>query len=278
MVCEHFEDPTALNISMGVFLITGITVSYIPQYIAIIKVRSSDGLSYPTLALAFLSGLLTLINTGILNWNPKLMCCSIRSVSDCLAFNLPVIQLFIGPLCLFFLYIVFLRYFSFHPNTAQTREDKRKEFRQATVVFALIFLAAIVLSIVAGVLYYDVGVSSDHMVTYAQACGVMSSIAIVVQWVPQIYTVYKLKSPGSLSILMLLMQIPGAILVVIFLAVLNHEDFTTWSPYVVTFIQQVILVVMCVIYMRRPKKEDPELESLIKPSSPSQESQESVKK
>ncbi len=91
------------------------------------------------------------------------------------------------------MYIVFLRYFSFHPNTAQTREEKVKEFKQATVVFVLIFLSAIILSTVAGVLYYDVGISSDHMVTYAQACGVMSSIAIIFQWVPQIYTVYKLK-------------------------------------------------------------------------------------
>jgi len=263
MVCENFEYPSDQNLALGIFLITGITISYIPQYISILKLKSSDGLSFPTLALAFLSGLLTLINTGILNWNPKIMCCNKRTLSDCFAFNLPVLQLCIGPICLFLLYVFFLRFFSFLPNNAQTRTDKVREFRYATIVFIIVIVAAAVLSATAGILYYNVGISSSTMAKYAQACGVMSSIAILFQWLPQIYTVYKLKSPGSLSILMLLIQLPGSILVIYFLAVLNKEDFTTWSAYVITFIQQLILTIMCGIYQCRPKPIDPETTILL---------------
>ncbi len=54
---------------------------------------------------------------------------------------------------------------------------------------------------------------------------------------------------------MLIIQAPGAILVIYFQAILNKEDFTTWSPYVVTLIEQVILIVQCLYYKRLNKQE-----------------------
>jgi hypothetical protein len=90
-------------------------------------------------------------------------------------------------------YVFFLRFFSFTPNEAQARADRYREFRIATYIFISIFLIAVALSILAGVLYYNLGVASSHMTSYAKVCGVISSIVILFQWLPQIYTIFRLK-------------------------------------------------------------------------------------
>jgi len=106
------------------------------------------------------------------------------------------------------------------------------------------------------------------MAGYAQFLGLASAILIVLQWAPQIYTTWKLKSQGSLSIMMLLLQIPGALLVIFFQGVVNKADPTTWAPYVFGCIEQIILVAMCAAFYFRNRNRTPstiasETESLL---------------
>ena len=54
---------------------------------------------------------------------------------------------------------------------------------------------------------------------------------------------------------MLLLQAPGALLVMYFLAILNQQDFTTWGPYLVTFIEQLVLIVQCIFYIIKERRE-----------------------
>jgi len=53
---------------------------------------------------------------------------------------------------------------------------------------------------------------------------------------------------------MLALQMPGAIVVSFYQGVLNHADFSTWAPYVLTAIQQAILIVMLVVFMIRDRR------------------------
>jgi len=70
---------------------------------------------------------------------------------------------------------------------------------------------------------------------------------------------------------MLMIQIPGALLVIIFQGLLNHADITTWGPYLISGIQQMILVVMCIIFRQKTKEPPSEVERLltVNESSPS---------
>lgn len=43
---------------------------------------------------------------------------------------------------------------------------------------------------------------------------------------------------------MLLIQMPGAVMVVYFQGIVNHGDWTTWVPYVAQAIQQLILMIL----------------------------------
>jgi len=47
---------------------------------------------------------------------------------------------------------------------------------------------------------------------------------------------------------MLLLQMPGAVLVVYFQGVVNHGDWTTWVPYVAQAIQQTILIALSIAF------------------------------
>jgi hypothetical protein len=51
----------------------------------------------------------------------------------------------------------------------------------------------IILSTLAGLMYYAFHVSGHALKIYADVCGIVASILILFQWVPQIVKVYKEK-------------------------------------------------------------------------------------
>eukprot|EP01120_Amphizonella_sp_Union-15-10_P002721 TRINITY_DN13021_c0_g1_i1.p1 TRINITY_DN13021_c0_g1~~TRINITY_DN13021_c0_g1_i1.p1 ORF type:complete len:292 (-),score=1.63 TRINITY_DN13021_c0_g1_i1:99-974(-) len=251
-VC-HSPNENALQISLGAFLIVGTFISYVPQGISIFRNKSSEGVSFFSLALGFLSGFLSLLNLCMLDWFSSLTCCSQiqLSLGNCLVLNLSIMQLCVGPICFCTLYILFLVYF---PKTVQPETIfKGRDYLVALIVFMLLFVIFLVLVGVALLLYFIEGVSSKHMALYADACGIASSIITLFIWMPQIWTTFKLKDAGSLSIPMLALQILGAGLVVYF-QIGYGSGYTTWGPYVVNAIEELVLIIMCLVYYMRNRK------------------------
>jgi len=78
--------------------------------------------------------------------------------------------------------------------------------------------------------------------------GIVSSIMIIIVWLPQIWTTYKAKSPGSLSVAMLVLTAPGGYLTIVFLAVLYHNSLWVWLPTVFSATFQTMLLILCVYY------------------------------
>lgn len=83
--------------------------------------------------------------------------------------------------------------------------------------------------------------------------GIVGTIAVVVQWAPQIWTTWKLQAVGSLSIVMLLIQLPGTLIVIYFQAVINRAHWSTVLPYVVCSVEFVILISLCAFFMIRDR-------------------------
>jgi len=199
------------------------------------------------LAIAVASGFLTAINSGILKW-PYVVCCLDLSSMQCLKNNLATEQLLGALLCSFILYILFVYYYRLEPTAFETRVSRNREKKISIIVLVLVLFFSIVLAIICGVLYYDVKLRGTILASIAKVLGGTSSVLMIIQWAPQIYTTYRKRSPGNLSVLMLLLQMPGALLVMFFQAVLNSADVTTWAPYAFLFVEQLILVIMCSIY------------------------------
>mmetsp|Transcript_3617 Transcript_3617/g.4003 ORF Transcript_3617/g.4003 Transcript_3617/m.4003 type:complete len:300 (-) Transcript_3617:246-1145(-) len=241
---------------VGILLTVGILASFVPQYISILLAKSSEGLNYFVYALGFLSGITGLINVTMLKWESHVMCCNYLSLDagQCLYLNLPITQLAPGPLGTFVAYVFVLHYFPFEPSKTATRKQKKRSFLIGTIVLAALVALLFFVSGLAALLYYVAGVRSDHMITYARICGIISAIAVLIMWLPQLWTTFRSREIGTLSIPMLLLQIPGAFLIVYFQAVQSKSDITTWGPYVIQGIEQSLLLAMCIVYWIRDRR------------------------
>ncbi|EGD84044.2 hypothetical protein H113_07797 [Trichophyton rubrum MR1459] len=104
---------------------------------------------------------------------------------------------------------------------------------------------------------------------WANILGVSATILSSIQYFPQIYTTWRLRRVGSLSIQMMCIQTPGAIVWAISLAErLGMEGWSTWGVYVVTSMLQGTLLIMGV-YFEYVNPQKPELEAgANKPTEP----------
>lgn len=96
----------------------------------------------------------------------------------------------------------------------------------------------------------------SHLGAWANVLGVTSAVLAAIQYIPQIWTTYRLKHAGSLSILMMCIQTPGGFLFAASLgARLGWGGWSSWGVYVLTAIMQGILLVMAIRY-EWPSKAD----------------------
>lgn len=96
----------------------------------------------------------------------------------------------------------------------------------------------------------------------ANLLGIMAAIFTSTQYFPQIYTTFKLKRAGSLSIPMMCMQTPGGFIWAASLAArLGPEGWSTWGLFTITATMQGIVLIMAVYYEYiNPWKEPIDLE------------------
>lgn len=90
-------------------------------------------------------------------------------------------------------YILFLVYWNITPTETETRKFRIMVRNRAWMLFILIILASLFLSFLGGILFYKFHLTSDTLVKYAMTLGTISSILMIVQWAPQIYTTWRIK-------------------------------------------------------------------------------------
>lgn len=112
-----------------------------------------------------------------------------------------------------------------------------------------VFCALHLLFVILGIFFISqFGSSSLELKGYAFTLGLISTIENIIQWCPQIFKTWKNKDIGSFSIVMLLIQTPGSFIVVFFQAFMEYSNLSTWFPYFVTGILQIILLLECIFY------------------------------
>ena len=84
--------------------------------------------------------------------------------------------------------------------------------------------------------------------TFGAIVGIFSMIFNSISLLPQIYKTYKSKSVGNFSILMVMIQAPGAVTYFIFMAFISHEAATTWLSYLSSAVLQFSLLALLLKY------------------------------
>ena len=103
----------------------------------------------------------------------------------------------------------------------------------------------------------------DYVQGWANVLGIGAAILASTQYLPQIWTTWKLQHVGSFSIPMMLMQTPGGYIFAGSLyARLGPEGWSAWSVYLVLATLQGILLVMALAFDYRDRRHGREAEAL----------------
>ena len=128
------------------------------------------------------------------------------------------------------------------PHVLRRPDHKPQSFRLALLV-AFIYLAHLVLTFLLAIILAKA--RPGAIAAYATAHGLFASVLTTLQYLPQLYTTYRLRAVGSLSIPMMLIQTPGGYLWAITLALrVGWPGWSLWLIYVVAATLQGLLLLM----------------------------------
>lgn len=114
-----------------------------------------------------------------------------------------------------------------------------KEAIGITVLCVLHFLATVLVCIIFLALH------PNHLQGLANVLGVLAGALAAVQYLPQIWTTWRLQHVGSLSIPMMCIQTPGGFVFAASLAArLGPSGWSTWAVYLVLAVLQGVLLIM----------------------------------
>ncbi|KAF8604799.1 hypothetical protein BDV93DRAFT_522124 [Ceratobasidium sp. AG-I] len=281
--CKPHHDSFTLILSSG--LIVGLILSYLPQHFRIIKEKSSEGLSPWYLLLGSTSSAAGFLNVLTLQWG-VIRCCKELTKGACTESVLGIIQVFFQWLMFSVIFVLYLIYFpphlkyvtvkpKPHPNhparcDCETCELARGgEYQESTsewkmsVVLACVVCAHFLVSLFTTffIVLYDDRDLGDHesppnrrVSVWATFLGVSSTLLCAIQYAPQIYRTWHAKTVGSLSLLMMCIQTPGAVLMVLSIALREGTDWTSWGMFAMAGIMQGILLVMCLFWKQRQSR------------------------
>ena len=145
------------------------------------------------------------------------------------------------------------------PLSPPSKPTKDPKFRTAIAVFLTCILHLILVFIVSMVVLYR---APSKLALWANILGIMGTCLAAIQFLPQIYTTWRLQAVESLSIPMMCIQTPGSFVWSGSLAArFGWAGWSTWGIYLVTGVLQGCLLAMGITFEleeRRRRKLDEE--------------------
>lgn len=231
--CSAFRDGSVWNTWLSLFLVIGICGSYVPQQVNVVRRGTIEGLSLWFLFLMNIGAAFGFANIIIAS-KPIYGCCSTElSATECSNALMGVAQMgssFLGPLLVMILSLLY----------ANSSPEEIHAMRW-TAMWTGIITAGLVVVVI-------VGLNSSFGGRMAYFLGLAAAGVGLVQYIPQLITTYTLKHAGTLSLLTLLIQIPGGMIWSFSLAVRGEVNWSIWMPIMLSAVLQLILLLMAFYY------------------------------
>ena len=240
-----------LEIIMVWGLIIGTLISYVPQYYRIYKIKNTKGINEIMLICGMFSSYTNVIGSIQENFKNLINC----KGYDCYDTYIPIVQLFSPFLCAVIFYMFFLFYFNYKDknnssiNHLYLNHTRKKEIynvklraKISLITTILLFVYLVLLSV-----YFD----NYYIDNSGKVLNVISTILSLIMWLPQIYTTYKLKNNHSLSLIALSIHAFGCLCTVIYQSVFLKQPLWVILCYIVGFISETSIVIMCLYYRRK---------------------------
>ena len=234
MNCSVFEEGrlSTGSFALGALFFVGMLASFVPQLHKIRRRRTPEGISA---IFAFCSASMALLNFegSLMTQLPKLLsCCPSAGGGDCAKLSAPMATLGLQATCTAAV-LSLCAYFG--------------AWRRLVALFAVLALAATATTVGMLASGADSGDVGDGF-------GVAATALTCVQFFPQLWTTWRLKSAGSFSLLTLAIQAPGSVGWALYLATAS-SPVSTWMPPAVTGACQTALLVLCVLYERAGRRQ-----------------------
>lgn len=251
---------------LTVVLLVGLVLSYLPQHLRIIMSKSSEGFSPWFLLLGSTSSASVMLNVVALQWG-VIKCCSVVSAVSCMESLGGVAQVGLTWFLFTMILVLYMIYFPEHlkysevdisaqpgrpPMHLQTTV-KTDEWRLA-ITLSWVVAFHIVFIIFVTFLLIGTNASTTTLGLWTSFLGIFSASIAVVQYLPQLVHTWHSKLVGALSIPMMCIQTPGAVVMVTSIAIRPGTNWTSWAPFAVAGIMQGILLVMCFAWKQRQHK------------------------
>ncbi|KAL4820851.1 hypothetical protein BDW67DRAFT_73140 [Aspergillus spinulosporus] len=246
--CGHLVSPGLLNFVLSILIVLGILVSYLPQLVRIAALRSSFGISPYFVLLGTTSGTFALANMVSQRQTLQdVSCCKDVSGLSCFAGLLGILQVATQLLSFFAILTLFVVFFPKTPlSPISVPRKEEPTYRTALVVAFICIVHAVVMLIVTLAVGFQ---KPSALQSWSNFCGITAAILASIQYFPQIYTTLRLRCVGSLSIPMMCIQTPGALVWAGSLAArLGSKGWSTWGILIVTACLQGTLLVLCVFF------------------------------
>ncbi|KAK6954045.1 hypothetical protein Daesc_004007 [Daldinia eschscholtzii] len=249
--CDALREGGFTNFFISILIVIGIMLSYVTQHYRIISRGSSEGISPYFVLLGVTSAnsqfgnILTLPQS-----RADVACCKVVSPFECTAGLLGIAQIGTQWVCFAIILVLFLVFFRREDADLSDddceRDPDQPTWRTAVIVAALCLLHGLLVVIISAAFAFG---APSYLGAWANFLGIMSASLAAIQYIPQIWTTYRLKHAGSLSILMMCIQTPGGFLFAGSLAArLGWAGWSSWGVYVLTAIMQGILLIMAISY------------------------------
>ncbi|KAM6501043.1 hypothetical protein JOM56_004057 [Amanita muscaria] len=261
--CSAKHDWFTAMLTFG--LCCGLIISYAPQHYRIINKGTSIGLSPWFLLLGSTSAAAGMFNMMTLQWN-ILRCCRVLPLGNCIELSAGVVQ--VGLQWLLFTMILVL-YMKYYPSELKYEVEaygirgsdqqllrKRDQWQTSILLTWIVALHFIIVFATTVYLLSNKTLSptDPSISTWATFLGVSSAILAAIQYAPQLAYTFNIKLVGALSIPMMMIQTPGAILMVLSIALRPGTNWTSWITFAVAGIMQGSLLVMCLAWKVRQRR------------------------
>lgn len=238
--CSIFDGASTTNFIFLVLISIGILISYLPQYKRIYDKRTSEGLSTEFLLLGSSSSLFTLTNIILVSSRAR-QCCYNGALNtfNCISSQLNLFQISIQCVCAILILVFVLLL------TRNSIKQDKHEYKRIVRVGKIVLFHGL-LSIIQIIIGYLT--TTTVLFSIANVNGLLSAALTVVKYVPQIYTTYTLKHPGTLSIGMMCIQTPGGFVFAATLIFTKGSHWSSWVSYLVAACLQGTLLSLCIYY------------------------------
>ena len=232
-----------VGIVLGFGLSVGSILTYVPQLYNIIKNKSVQGISEPSLILMNIGMMCLNMNLVIRSWN-YFFCQSFQCFSNLL----PLINVTISWLMTCIYYIIYITY--------KIKNTEKRAISALKYTWTYFLFAILIITLALG---EKIENNSTFFGTYEKVLGVSSAVLNSLVYLPQIYVLLRDKNNGNISILMYALQTPGNLLLIVF-HILFGNPITTWLTYLVVLFEQLVILVL-LLFFRFSKEEN--LESVV---------------